>query len=56
MIPASIIVPATGSPNGNTVSLEGEMVKAAEARQSHDMALAIYRSTSDLMRTALGKR
>ena len=55
LTPEAHIVPATGAPNGNTVSLEGEMVKAAEARQSHEMALAIYRSTSDLVRTALGK-
>lgn len=44
-----------GAPNGNTVSLEGEMVKAAEARQSHDMALAIYKATSDIIRTSLGR-
>ncbi|MFN3971533.1 MAG: FlgB family protein [Gemmobacter sp.] len=44
-----------GAPNGNTVSIEAEMVKAAEARQSHDMALAIYRNTSDIIRTALGR-
>ena len=55
LTPEAHIVPATGAPNGNTVSLEGEMVKAAEARQSHEMALAIYRSTSNLVRTALGK-
>jgi flagellar basal-body rod protein FlgB len=54
-VPEARIVPATGAPNGNTVSLEGEMVKAAEARHSHEMALAIYRSTSDLVRTALGR-
>lgn len=42
-----------GAPNGNTVSVETEMVKAAEARQSHDMALAIYRSTSTIIRSAL---
>ncbi len=44
-----------GAPNGNTVSLEGEMVKAVEVRQQHEMALAIYRSTSDLIRTSLGR-
>jgi flagellar basal-body rod protein FlgB len=44
-----------GAPNGNTVSLEAEMVKAAEARQAHDMALAIYRGTSDVVRSALGR-
>ena len=44
-----------GAPNGNTVSLEQEMVKSAGVRQDHDMALAIYRSTADLLRASLGK-
>jgi flagellar basal-body rod protein FlgB len=51
--------PVTGgsaaAPNGNSVSLETEMVKAAEARQQHDMALAIYRSVSTILRTSLGR-
>lgn len=50
------IVADNGAPNGNTVSLEGEMVRAAGARQSHEMALAIYRNTSELTRLALGRR
>ncbi len=45
-----------GSPNGNTVSLEQEMVKAASARQDHEMALAIYRNTSSILRAALGRQ
>ncbi len=43
------------APNGNTVSLEGEMVKSVEARQSHEMALAVYRATSDVVRASLGR-
>ena len=43
------------SPNGNSVSLEAEMVKSVEARQNHEMALAIYRATSDVIRTSLGR-
>jgi flagellar basal-body rod protein FlgB len=43
------------APNGNTVSLEGEMVKSVEARQGHEMALAVYRATSDVMRASLGR-
>ena len=43
------------APNGNSVSLEAEMVKAAEVRQQHDMALSIYRSTSDILKLALGR-
>lgn len=49
------VVAGNGAPNGNTVSLEGEMVRAAEVRQSHEMALAIYRNTSELSRLALGR-
>ncbi len=45
----------SGAPNGNTVSLEGEMVKAVEVRQQHDMALAIYRSATTILRTSLGR-
>jgi flagellar basal-body rod protein FlgB len=43
------------APNGNSVSLEAEMVKSVEARQSHDMAMAIYRATSDVIRASLGR-
>lgn len=43
------------APNGNSVSLEKEMVKMAEARQGHEMALAIYRSTSEVTRASLGR-
>ena len=45
----------SGAPNGNSVSLETEMVKSAEARQEHEMALAIYRATSDVIRASLGR-
>ncbi|MGL4320741.1 MAG: FlgB family protein [Paracoccaceae bacterium] len=45
-----------GSPNGNTVSLEAEIVNSVEARQQHEMALAIYRGTSEVIRASLGRR
>ena len=47
---------AQASPNGNTVSLETEMMKAAEIRQSHDMALSIYTTVSQIRSTALGRK
>ena len=47
--------PGREAPNGNTVSLEGEMVKSVEARQNHEMALAVYRATSDVIRASLGR-
>ncbi len=46
---------AEPSPNGNTVSVETEMVKAAELRQQHDMAMAIYAKARDILRTSLGR-
>jgi flagellar basal-body rod protein FlgB len=45
----------TDAPNGNTVSLEQEMVKMAEVRKDHEMALAIYRNTSEILRASLGR-
>ncbi len=53
---AAEALPGTASPDGNTVSLESEMVRAAEVRQDHQMALAIYRSTGEIIRSALGRR
>lgn len=43
------------APNGNDVSLDMQMMKAVEARQSHEMALAVYRSTSGIIRVSLGR-
>ena len=49
------IAPGDVEPNGNSVSVEVEMVKAAEARQEQEMALAIYRSASGIIRASLGR-
>ena len=43
-------------PNGNTVSLEEEMVFAVNAKRQQDRALAIYRSNLSILRTSLGRR
>ena len=43
------------SGNGNSVSLEAEMIKAAEAKGQHAMATAIYRKSHDLLRLGLGR-
>lgn len=47
--------PATTSPDGNTVSVEFEMMRAVEARQQHETALGIYSMTRDLIRAAIGR-
>ncbi len=49
-------VPGNQSPNGNTVSLETEMLKGAEVRQEFDLALAIAKSTGGILRASLGRR
>lgn len=43
------------SPNGNSVSLEEELVRAADVKRQHDLSLAVYRSGLDLMRSGLGR-
>ncbi len=48
--------PLGTEPNGNAVSLEDEMLAAVDARAQHEMALSIWRSTSDVLRASLGRR
>ena len=43
-------------PNGNTVSLEQEMLGAVAAKRQHDRALAIYRSNLSILRASLSGR
>ena len=47
--------PGPSSPNGNTVSIETEMMKATEVRQHHEMALSIYQTSLGILRTSLGR-
>ena len=42
-------------PNGNTVSLEQEMVNAVGAKRQNDRALAIYRNNLSILRASLGR-
>lgn len=44
-----------GNPNGNTVSLETEMLKSLDAKRQHDRAIAIYKSTLGMLRTTLSR-
>lgn len=57
--PASLVrideSPVTVAPDGNTVSVEHEMMRAVTARQQHETALGIYASTRDLMRAVIGR-
>lgn len=43
------------SPNGNSVSLETEMLRGIEAQRAHSRAIRIYQSSLNIMRSALGR-
>lgn len=47
--------PDETTPNGNTVSLEDQMVKGAAASSQHDLAMALYRNSITIVRAAIGK-
>lgn len=48
-------VAGNASPNGNTVSIETEMIRASEIKRSHDLALTVYGSGLKLLRAAIGR-
>lgn len=55
---AQITTPSQGhviSPNGNSVSLEQQMMLSSEVKATHDMAIAVYKKSLDMMRMAVGK-
>ena len=43
------------SPNGNTVSLEQQMMLSTQTKGEHEMALTIYKKSLDMMKMTLGK-
>ena len=53
---AMVDAPDSSSPNGNTVSLESEMMKAAELRHQHDLALTTYKSSLTILKLSIGRR
>lgn len=42
-------------PNGNTVSLELEMIEAVNAKRQHDRAMAIYRNAMTVLRASIAR-
>lgn len=44
---------SAADPNGNSVSIEKEMLKSVEIKRQHDRALAIYKSSLNILRTSL---
>ncbi|KPN64845.1 flagellar basal-body rod protein FlgB [Aliiroseovarius crassostreae] len=54
--PQSILRDGPTSPNGNSVSLETELMASASAKRDHDLALAVYKSSMNIMRAAVSGR
>ena len=46
---------SAADPNGNTVSLDEQMLMSAQAVGAHDLAMLMYRKTLDMMKLAIGK-
>lgn len=44
------------SPNGNSVSIEAEMLKGVDVQRQHEKAVAIYRAGLNILRTSIGRR
>lgn len=43
------------SPNGNTVSLELEMLRGIEAQRAHSRAIRVYGSALSILRASIGR-
>jgi flagellar basal-body rod protein FlgB len=43
------------SPNGNSVSVEEEMLKAVEVKRQHDRSVAIYKSAMTVLRATIAR-
>lgn len=50
---AAVDVRDQASPNGNQVSIEGEMLKSVSAKRQHDRAMAIYKSALGMLRSTI---
>ena len=48
--------PGTVSPNGNTVGVEDQMMRAAQTKLQHDLALGVYAKSLAILRAGLGRR
>ena len=43
------------TPNGNSVSLEDQMLRGAAVRQEHDLAIGVYSKALDILRATVTK-
>ena len=54
---SSVVSTASATdPNGNSVVLEDEILSSVDAKRQHDRALAVYRASLGILRSALSKQ
>ena len=53
--PRNLASQAEPAPNGNNVSLEEQMLSSVAVAREHNRALAVYRHSMTILRTALGR-
>ncbi len=46
----------THSPNGNNVSIEDQMVRSADVKMQHDLALGVYQKSMSILKASLNRR
>ncbi|MCF6233685.1 MAG: FlgB family protein [Rhodobacteraceae bacterium] len=46
---------AASDPNGNSVSIENELLRGVAVKRQHDRAVAIYKFSLSVLRTSLGR-
>lgn len=44
------------TPNGNSVSLEDQMMRGAEVRQEHELAVGVYAKSLEILRSTVSRR
>lgn len=48
--------PGVQNPNGNTVGIEDQMLRATHLKLQHDLALGVYTKSLSILRAGLGRR
>lgn len=43
------------TPNGNTVSLEDQMMRSTHVRENHKLALGVYEKSLSILRSSIGR-
>ncbi|RED12765.1 flagellar basal body protein [Pontivivens insulae] len=51
----TLFISGIASPDGNSVTLEDQMIRSADTRRAHDLGTTLFRKSIDLLRLGLGR-